>query len=94
MIFRIQTGRARGVKQMIVTHAMDSPIFMNVAQMKEAIGLGALVEFDYRLVTTHKEQTDAIRLLKYNSLYNEMEYAIDKCEDLMNAIEAIMLKNA
>jgi len=40
------------------------------------------------------EQTDAIRLLKYNSLYNEMEYAIDKCEDLMNAIEAIMLKNA
>ena len=40
------------------------------------------------------EQTDAIRLLKYNSLYNEMEHAIDKCEDLMNAIEAIMLKNA
>ena len=40
------------------------------------------------------EQRDAIRLLKYNSLYNEMEHAIDKCEDLMNAIEAIMLKNA
>jgi uncharacterized protein len=40
------------------------------------------------------EQTDAIILLKYNSLYNEMEHAIDKCEDLMNAIEAIMLKNA
>jgi uncharacterized protein len=40
------------------------------------------------------EQTDAIRLLKYNSLYNEMEHAIDKCEDLMNAIESIMLKNA
>src|SRR6266705_1447474 len=40
------------------------------------------------------EQTDAIRLLKYNSLYNEMEHAIDKCEDLMNSIESIMLKNA
>ena len=40
------------------------------------------------------EQTDAIHLLKYNSLYNEMEHAIDKCEDLMNSIEAIMLKNA
>jgi hypothetical protein len=40
------------------------------------------------------EQKDAIHLLKYNSLYNEMEHAIDKCEDLMNAIEAIMLKNA
>jgi predicted phosphate transport protein (TIGR00153 family) len=40
------------------------------------------------------EQKDAIHLLKYNSLYNEMEQTIDKCEDLMNAIEAIMLKNA
>lgn len=40
------------------------------------------------------EQTDAIQLLKYNSLYNEMEHTIDKCEDLMNSIEAIMLKNA
>jgi predicted phosphate transport protein (TIGR00153 family) len=40
------------------------------------------------------EQKDAIILLKYNSLYNEMEHAIDKCEDLMNSIESIMLKNA
>ena len=40
------------------------------------------------------EQKDAIMLLKYNSLYNEMEHTIDKCEDLMNTIESIMLKNA
>src|SRR6185436_2597086 len=40
------------------------------------------------------EQKDAIVLLKYNSLYNEMEHAIDKCEDLMNCLESIMLKNA
>jgi predicted phosphate transport protein (TIGR00153 family) len=40
------------------------------------------------------EEKDAIRLLKYNSIYNEMEHAIDKCEDLMNSIESIMLKNA
>jgi uncharacterized protein len=40
------------------------------------------------------EQKDAIHLVKYNSLLNEMEHAIDKCEDLMNAIESIMLKNA
>ena len=40
------------------------------------------------------EQKDAIVLLKYNSLYNEMELAIDKCEDLMNCIESIMLKHA
>jgi len=40
------------------------------------------------------DQKDAIVLLKYSSLYNEMEHSIDKCEDLMNSIESIMLKNA
>jgi uncharacterized protein len=40
------------------------------------------------------EQQNAIELIKYNSLLNEMEHAIDKCEDLMNSIESIMLKNA
>src|ERR1044071_8663858 len=40
------------------------------------------------------EEKDAVMLLKYNSLYNEMEETIDKCEDLMNSIESIMLKNA
>jgi predicted phosphate transport protein (TIGR00153 family) len=40
------------------------------------------------------EEKDAILVLKYNSLFNEMEHAIDKCEDLMNSIESIMLKNA
>ncbi len=40
------------------------------------------------------DEKDAILLLKYNSLFNEMEHTIDKCEDLMNCIESIMLKNA
>src|SRR5438067_8184505 len=40
------------------------------------------------------EQKDAIQLLKYNSLFNEMEHTIDKCEDMMNSIESIILKNA
>src|SRR6266478_6607352 len=32
------------------------------------------------------EETNAIRLMKYNSLLNEMEHTIDKCEDLMNSL--------
>jgi len=40
------------------------------------------------------EETDAIRLMKYSSILNEMEHTIDKCEDLMNSLESIMLKNA
>lgn len=42
----------------------------------------------------YSEERDAIRLMKYSSIYNEIEHTIDKCEDLMNAIEGIVLKQA
>jgi uncharacterized protein Yka (UPF0111/DUF47 family) len=42
----------------------------------------------------YAEERDAIRLMKYSSIYNELEHTIDKCEDLMNAIESIILKQA
>lgn len=60
-LLMLREGRTRGVKHMVVTHAMDNPIFMKVAQIQEAVKLGALIEFDYRLMATHKDQTDAIR---------------------------------
>ena len=57
----LREGRAQGVQHMVVTHAMDNPICMNVPQMEEAVELGALIEFDYRLVLSHEDQVDAIR---------------------------------
>ena len=42
----------------------------------------------------YSEEKDAIRLMKYSSIYNELEHTIDKCEDLMDAIEGIVLKTA
>jgi predicted phosphate transport protein (TIGR00153 family) len=42
----------------------------------------------------YAEEREAIRLMKYSSIYNELEHTIDKCEDLMNAIESIILKQA
>jgi hypothetical protein len=44
--------------------------------------------------TLYAEERDAIRLMKYSSIYNELEHTIDDCEDLMNAIESIVLKQA
>ena len=38
-------GRRQGVQRMVVTHAMNAPIAMTVAQMKEAATLGAFIEF-------------------------------------------------
>jgi len=44
--------------------------------------------------TLYAEERDAIRLMKYSSVYNELEHTIDTCEDLMNSIESIVLKQA
>ena len=41
----LREGRRQSVRHMVVTHAMNSPIEMTVAQMKEAASLGAFVEF-------------------------------------------------
>ena len=41
----LREARRQGVKQMVVTHAMNPPISMSVAQMQEAAKLGAMIEF-------------------------------------------------
>jgi len=41
----LREGRQQNVRQMIVTHAIQAPVLMSVAQMKEAASLGAFVEF-------------------------------------------------
>ncbi len=66
---------------------------------EQIIGVHALENEGDRLYrhfigTLYAEERDAIRLMKYSSIYNELEQTIDKCEDLMNAIESIALKQA
>jgi hypothetical protein len=41
----VREGRRQGVLHMVVTHAMQAPVLMNVAQMQEAVKEGALIEF-------------------------------------------------
>ena len=41
----VREGRKQGVRRMVVTHAMNPPIVMDVARMKEAAQLGAFIEF-------------------------------------------------
>ena len=41
----VREGRQQGVAHMIVTHAMNAPVLMDVAQMQEAARLGAMIEF-------------------------------------------------
>jgi hypothetical protein len=41
----LREARQQGVRQMIVTHAIQTPVLMDVPQMKEAASLGAFIEF-------------------------------------------------
>lgn len=41
----LREARRQGVQRMVVTHAMNEPVLMNIAQMQEAAGLGAFIEF-------------------------------------------------
>lgn len=41
----LREGRRQGVQRMVVTHAMNEPVFMSVPQMQEAAKSGALIEF-------------------------------------------------
>lgn len=41
----LRAARARGVQRMLVTHAMFTPVLMNIEQMRQAASLGAYLEF-------------------------------------------------
>jgi hypothetical protein len=41
----LREARRLGIQRMVVTHAMNAPILMTIAQMQEAAKLGAFIEF-------------------------------------------------
>ncbi len=55
----IREGHRQGLQHMVVTHAMEGPVWMNLPQMQEAASLGAFIEFDYNLDTIERLQKPA-----------------------------------
>jgi predicted phosphate transport protein (TIGR00153 family) len=41
-----------------------------------------------------EDETDPINLIKWKELYETLEASLDKCEDVANVIESIVVKNA
>jgi hypothetical protein len=63
----IREAKRQGIERIIATHAIGHPINMSMAQMKEAAGLGAYIEFVANFLTlprgnfTAQQYHDAIR---------------------------------
>jgi hypothetical protein len=51
-LMMLREGKRQGVQHMVVTHAINPPISMSVAQMQEAAKLGAFIEFTGSSLTT------------------------------------------
>jgi predicted metal-dependent phosphotriesterase family hydrolase len=68
----LREARRQGVRRMVVTHAMNPPIAMTVAQMQEAAKEGAFIEFVGGALKTAEDQArmdrfaDAIKKLGAN----------------------------
>jgi len=43
----VREARKQGVEHVVVTHALTPPVRMSIAQIKEAAGMGALIELVY-----------------------------------------------
>lgn len=46
------------------------------------------------IASLFENETDPIEVIKWKELYEHLETAIDKCEDAVNIVEAVCLKNA
>jgi len=48
-----------------------------------------------KLVTRlFEEETDAIRLLKHKEIFETLEYATDRCEDVADILQSVVVKNS
>jgi uncharacterized protein Yka (UPF0111/DUF47 family) len=50
--------------------------------------------FDMAVAELFKNETNAIELFKNKEVLNALERATDKCEDVANVMETIIVKNA
>ncbi|MCX6199866.1 MAG: DUF47 family protein [Bacteroidetes bacterium] len=50
--------------------------------------------FDTAIADLFENEKDAIKIIKLKEIYSNMETATDKCEDVANVIETIIVKNS
>lgn len=50
--------------------------------------------FDGAIASLFQEEKDAIKIIKIKEILSNMETATDKCEDVANVIETILVKNS
>jgi hypothetical protein len=107
VVYRIKepTSAARAMADVIVpmTHAMDRAIkclrTMDPGFHEHAVEVNRLENsadslLRDSLAALFDEQADPIEVIKWKEIYETMEIVTDRCEDVVNVIEGIILKMA
>jgi predicted phosphate transport protein (TIGR00153 family) len=76
-------------------HAMESPD----KALQCVIEINRLENESDRICRTliaqlFEEETDPVQIIKWKEIFEVIETAVDKCEDVSNVIESVILKNA
>jgi uncharacterized protein len=107
VVYRIKepTSASRAMAEVIVqqTHAMERAIkclrTMDPAFHEHAVEVNRLENSADNLLrdslaALFEEQADPIEVIKWKEIYETMETVTDRCEDVVNVIEGIILKMA
>jgi predicted phosphate transport protein (TIGR00153 family) len=107
VVYRIKepTSAARAMSEVIVqqTHAMERAIkclrTMDPGFHEQAVEVNRLENSADQLLrdslaALFEEQGDPIEVIKWKEIYETMETVTDRCEDVVNVIEGIILKMA
>jgi predicted phosphate transport protein (TIGR00153 family) len=107
VVYRIKepTSASRAMAEVIVqqTHAMDRAIkclrTMDPGFHEQAVEVNRLENSADHLLrdslaALFEEQADPIEVIKWKEIYETMEIVTDRCEDVVNVIEGIILKMA
>ena len=76
-------------------HALPSP----AESLQRIIEINRLENESDRICRTliaqlFEEEKDPVQIIKWKEIYEVVETAVDKCEDVSNVIESVILKNA
>jgi len=76
-------------------HAMESPD----KALQHVIEINRLENESDRICRTliaqlFEEERDPVQIIKWKEIFEVIETAVDKCEDVSNVIESVILKNA
>ena len=106
LLFKIDQVREPAVQLSQVLQRSTSAIVAAVDQLQEGMKvLDACIEinrledeadhiYHVALGNLFETETDPISLIKWKELFETLEAALDKCEDVANVIEGIVVKNA